>query len=342
MTSKEIVTAALAGQATARIPAGPLAVHFCASFGGYNLRQYATDAKALAASVLRYYERFQPDAVWVSADTWVSAEAMGAKVGSAGEDQPLGGIGLPVIRRAADIDKIPAPDVSRNGRYALMLEAVARVAEAVGKQVFVVGCFDQYPFSLATELMGIQEAMVKVVEDPSFVQALMDRCAEYALAYGTAMSSAGADMLSGGDSPAGLLGPSLYERIALPGESGLVKALKIRTGKPLSLHICGDTTPLLPLMASSGADVLELDYPVDLARAAQSSGPGVALWGNLDPVATLLQGSPELVRQKARAAVAAVKSVGHSRFVLSSGCTLAVGTPDQNVDALILAASVEA
>jgi hypothetical protein len=36
--------------------------------------------------------------------------------------------------------------------------------------------------------------------------------------------------------------------------------------------------------------------------------------------------------------LAAVKESGHRRFVLSSGCTLAMETPHQNVDALIRAA----
>jgi hypothetical protein len=39
-----------------------LAVHFCARVAGYTVRQYTTDAEALAESVLCYYERFKPDA----------------------------------------------------------------------------------------------------------------------------------------------------------------------------------------------------------------------------------------------------------------------------------------
>jgi uroporphyrinogen-III decarboxylase len=41
------------------------------------------------------------------------------------------------------------------------------------------------------------------------------------------------------------------------------------------------------------------------------------------------------VRAAACSALATVREAGHSRFVLSSGCTLAVETPPENVDALI-------
>ena len=92
-------------------------------------------------------------------------------------------------------------------------------------------------------------------------------------------------------------------------------------------------------MVTSGADVLELDHAVDLGKACRIVGPKVGLWGNLDPVRVLAQGTPAEVRQAARQALAQVKAAGHSRFVLSSGCTLAVETPLANLEALIRAAA---
>ena len=326
---------ALAGLPVPRVPVGPLAVHFCARAAGYTLREYTTSARTLADSVIRYYERFKPDAVWVSADTWVSAEAMGARVGATDDNQPFGGIGGPIVQTAADIDRIPAPDVGAQGRYPLMLEALSRVVEALGKEVFVVACFDQYPFSLAAALMGINEIMLKVFDDRPFVEALMHRCSEYAAAYALALRNAGADMLSGGDSPAGLLGPDLYRQLALPTERRLIASIKSTTRKPVSLHICGNAKPILPLMADSGADVLELDHAVSIAAACRIVGPDIALWGNVDPVRVLAQGTPESVRHEALETLQAIKAASHSRFVLSSGCTLAVETPPENLHALL-------
>lgn len=335
MHSKQLVTDALRGLPVPRVPTGPLAVHYCAGLTGYSLRQYTTDARIMADCVIRYYERFKPDAIWLSADTWVSAEAMGVKVGATSDHQPFGALGGPLITTTADIDRIPSPDVASQGRYPLMLEALGRIVDALGKEVFIVACFDQYPFSLAAALMDINEIMLKLYDDPPFVQALLDRCAEYALAYGTALAKAGADMLSGGDSPAGLVGPALYEEAILPAEQALLAKLKPAAGIPVSLHICGNSTPILPMMATSGADVLEIDHAVDLANACKIVGPDIALWGNLDPVSVLSRGTPDIVRQHAAQAITATRQAGHSRFVLSSGCTLAVETPAENIDALL-------
>ena len=335
MNGRELVQHALSGLETPRIPTGPLAVHFCARVAGCSLRQYSTDARRLAEAVLRYYDRFQPDAVWISADTWVSAEAMGAKVGATDDDQPLGGLGAPAIRTASDIARLGAADPSRQGRCPLMIEAVARVVEQLGREVFVVACFDQYPFSLAAALAGINEVMLKVVEDAPFVEALMERCLEYGVAYARALSAAGAHLLSGGDAPAGLVGTRTYRELILPFEKRLIAELKSKMDKPVSLHICGRALPLLADMAESGADVLELDHLVDLKKACQIVSPQIALWGNLDPVGLLVNGTPFQVRQAAREAVEAVQASGRRRFVLSSGCALAMETPAENLDAML-------
>ena len=85
LDSKQFVLRALQGESLPRPAMGPLAVHYCARLAGYSLRDYTTDPQVLAESVVRYYEEFRPDAIWVSADTWVTAEAMGAAVRFPGE-----------------------------------------------------------------------------------------------------------------------------------------------------------------------------------------------------------------------------------------------------------------
>jgi uroporphyrinogen decarboxylase len=331
---RDIVRRALAGQGTPRCACGPLAVHYCAGMAGVSIREYTTDARVLSDCIIAYHERFRPDAVWVSADTWVTAEAMGATVGFAGDDSPLGGTGQPLVSTMADIDRIPAPDPSCQGRMPLMIEALRRVKDALGADTFIVACFDQYPFSLACATMGIDRLMISLLDDRPFVDALMEKCFEYTVAYAMALGTAGADMLSGGDSPAGLVGPTLYREVALPLERRLIARLHSQLGLPVSLHICGDATPILADMAGSGADVIELDHQVEIGEACRTVGPDVAVWGNLDPVGLLAQASAEDVRRATRKQLDTVRTSGQRRFVLSSGCTLAAETPSENLKAM--------
>ena len=335
VSQKELVKRVLAGHDVPHPAVGPLDVHYCARFAGVSLHEYTTNAEAMAESVIKYYEKFRPDAVWLSADTWITAEAMGAKVCSHGDDQPMGGNGAIDIKTLEDVHSIPPADPSSQGRMPLMLDALGRIKTAIGDEVFIVACFDQYPFSVSSALMGIDRVMLGMFDDRPLVEALMDRGVEYGSAYALALAEAGADMLSGGDSPAGLIGPTYYRDLAMPFERKLIERIHAGCDRPVSLHICGNATPLLADMARCGADVLEIDYMTDIATACKIVDPSIALWGNLEPVGLISQGTPEEIKRKTRELLNVFKTYGRRRFVLSSGCTLAVETPDENLHTLI-------
>jgi uroporphyrinogen decarboxylase len=102
------------------------------------------------------------------------------------------------------------------------------------------------------------------------------------------------------------------------------------------LHICGNTTHLIPGMARTGAQGASLDSPVDFAAAAQKIPPDLVLIGNVDPVGVMLEGNPEKVKDAAASLLK--KMAGKRNFILSSGCDLPRDTPHENIDALIKAA----
>jgi MtaA/CmuA family methyltransferase len=334
MTSREIVFRALKGKKTPRPACGPLAVHFCAVDSGISFRDFTLNSSIHAECIIRYHEKYQPDAVWISADTWVTAEAMGVQVSFPDEGQPMSGLQGGIIHSPADLNKIPKPDPYVQGRQPILLEALSRVVETLGEDVFIVGCFDQSPFSLACQVGGMPSIMTKLADDPPFLEALMEKGFEYSLAYANAMADCGADMLSTGDSPAGLIGPTHYANMAAPLERRLFADLK-KTKKFLSLHICGDSSDLLEEMGKTGADVLEIDHQVSIRNALEKVGDRVALWGNIDPVTVLLQGSSHKVTSSVKGLLSEARDTGCRKFVLSSGCTLAPTTPSENLHAFI-------
>jgi MtaA/CmuA family methyltransferase len=334
MTSRDLVKRAIKSEPALRPACGPLATFFCAADAGISLQEFTLNADVQVDCILRYHEKYRPDAVWISTDTWVTAEAMGAPVFSTLGDQPLTGPPEGYISTIRDLDRIPSTDPYSRGRQPLQLEVLTRVVEALGQDTFVVGCFDQAPFSLACQALGMTAILTRIIEDRPFIEDLLEKCLEHTLAYAEAMAACGADMLSTGDSPASLLGPNLYSSVALPWEKKLFALLSERTDKVLSLHICGDTTAILPSMAGSGAHVLEIDHLVDIGDAFAKLGDQVALWGNIDPVRVLLNGNTSDVSAAVTGLLKAVGTSAGRRFVLSSGCILAPETPSGNVQAI--------
>jgi uroporphyrinogen-III decarboxylase len=124
----------------------------------------------------------------------------------------------------------------------------------------------------------------------------------------------------------------MYREFALPYERRIFSAIR-GAGALCRLHICGDTRRLLPVMADSGADIIDVDWMVDLEKAAREFEPrGVAVCGNFDPVRILLRGSPDDVE----AAVARTLWDGGPRLISAAGCEVPDGTPQANLRARLL------
>ncbi len=333
MTKKEKVSATLNGKKFNNYPNGLLTCHATAEYAGISIQEYSTDSAKLAKSVLAYYKKIKPDAVWISADTLITAEAMGLEIRFPSVDIPAQSSGKYIVKTIEDLERLPEPDPYRLGRMPVIINALKIVKEEIGDEVFIVGCFDQSPFSLACSLAGMENAMMWGLTDPDILRKLLEKCVELVIAYAKALADAGADMLSTGDSPSGLLDPAMYRLWGLEYEKRVFKELKKYTNAFLSLHICGNVFPILEDMTLSGADVLELDHPVLLREACKVVPDSIAIWGNIDPINTLYNGTVESVKAARQKAVEIVESFNRKRFILSSGCTVAPGTPVENIHA---------
>ncbi len=95
------------------------------------------------------------------------------------------------------------------------------------------------------------------------------------------------------------------------------------------LHICGNTSRILPDLAETGADIIDVDWMVDIDKAAAAFEGKAALLGNFDPVVVMLQGTPEEVYN----AVTDCLNRGTSRAFSGAGCEIPDATPHENLRA---------
>ena len=108
-----------------------------------------------------------------------------------------------------------------------------------------------------------------------------------------------------------------------------------RQAAPAILYINGSGT-FLEQMATSGADVLSLDWRVNLNDARARVGDLLTLQGNLDPC--VLLSTPEIIKQKARELI---RAGGGHRHILNLGHGILPMTPVENARAFIDAAKNE-
>jgi len=97
---------------------------------------------------------------------------------------------------------------------------------------------------------------------------------------------------------------------------------------PTILHICGNPTSILPLMAATGASALSVDKPVDIENALELVGDKVALVGNIAPLTLLNGGTEEIIRETQDA-------VNKGVHVVAPGCGILPSTPLEHVRAYV-------
>jgi uroporphyrinogen decarboxylase len=331
------IRAALAGESPDRVPVMLHNFLLAAREAGHSQRRFRESPAAIAGSFIRAVEIYGYDGILVDVDTVTVAEALGVRVDHP-EDQPARWAG-PRITSLAQVRDLPPPEIEKHPRIRIWLEAVRRLKEYFGDEVYLRGNCDQAGFSLASMMRGPAEWMMDLVDEANRedARALLAYCTEAALAFLRLMAGTGADMVSNGDSPAGpdLVSPAMYEEFAQPYEKRLADEAHVHS-RPYALHICGNTTRILEAMLATGADALELDYKTDV-RAARDALKGRAVFiGNIDPSGVLALGTPALVEAKTRELLEVFAGV--PGFILNAGCAIPAETPPENLKAMLAAA----
>jgi uroporphyrinogen decarboxylase len=253
------------------------------------------------------------EAVILFSDIFIPVLGMGVDV-----DFRPGPVIAQPIRTIADVERLDVADPRGTVPYVFEILRRLRV-ELEPEQVPLLG-FAGAPFTLAAYLVegkGSKDfgALKRMMyREPAVLRALLDRLTEMTVAYLNAQIEAGAQAVQLFDTWAGLLCAADYREWILPVHQTIARRLH-RDAAPLILYVNGGAH-VLDAMIEAGADVLSLDWRVDLAEASQRIGKRAAVQGNLDPCA--LAAEPARIaawvrelRDAGRAARGHVLNLGH-------------------------------
>ena len=296
-------------------------------------KEYSSDPCKMVECQKAALYRYGYDGIFISSDNKVIAEAFGDAVFLPDNEPPQ--FKNKVLDNNKDLSKLQKIDPLTSGRMPLILEATKLARQELNDKYFIKTCCDSAPFQAAGVLRGEEKLMVDLFDDEQFVFDLLEVCSDAIVKFGRAIAASGAHAITFGDSTASLIGRTFYEKFAYPFSKYVIDELK-KSGIPVFLHVCGDTTHIFDLLIDSGADVLEIDTALDLKYAKRLAGSKVALEGNVDPVNVLLHGTPEQVYIDS---LRCIKSAGgNSGFILSAGCEVPKETPPENIIAMVRAA----
>jgi hypothetical protein len=193
------------------------------------------------------------------------------------------------------------------------------------------------PFTQLLELLGFEPALMALLDAPDRVGACLDALTEGTTELMVTLARAGADaiLVSSAFAGAGFISPAHYQQFVLPYERRAIAQFRAAVPDvPVYTHTCGAIGDRLELMEQTGTDGVDtLDPPplgtVDLADAKERIGQRLFIKGNMDPVNTLLAGTPEQVRADAEHRVATGMPGGG--YILSTACSVPPAVPPGNI-----------
>lgn len=287
----------------------------------------------LAAEVtLQPLRRYALDASIIFSDILTIPDAMGLGLSFAEGEGPL--LAKPV-RTAKDVQNLTVPD---SGRLEYVYEAIRLVSREIAGKTPLIG-FCGSPWTLSCYMVegrgknGFPLLLEMRQKDPQLLHNLLDILAKSVASHLNAQIEAGVDAVMIFDTWGGMLNTEDYQIFSLAYVKAIMRSLTTSYNQrriPVILFTKGGQK-WLESMATTGCDVLGLDWEISLADARRRLQDQVALQGNMNP-AMLLQ-EPAKIREAAGNILASYgQGPGHI-FNLGHGITPDV--PPEHVSALV-------
>lgn len=275
---------------------------------------------------LQPWKAFRPDGVILFSDIVTPLPGLGIEMDIAEGKGPI--IHSP-LRSQAQIDQLRPlePEVC----LPFIKTILQALRQEVGNDSTVLG-FVGAPWTLAAYAVeGKGSKTYSVIKnmafsDPTMLHQLLAKLADAIATYTRYQIDCGAQVVQMFDSWAGQLSPQDYDTFALPYQQRVFEQVKqTHPDTPLILLVSG-SAGVLERMPKSGADIVTVDWAVDMAEARARLGKHVKVQGNLDP--GVLFGSQDFIRDRI---IDTVRKAGNWGHILNLGHGVLPETPEENV-----------
>ena len=275
---------------------------------------------------LQPFHAFKPDGVILFSDILTPLPGMGIDFDIV---ESKGPIIDPPIRTLAQIEQMRPlePEAS----LPFIQEILQILRREVGNEATVLG-FVGAPWTLAAYAIEGRSCKdytnIKRMAfcEPEILHQFLGQLADSITTYVRYQIDSGAQVIQMFDSWAGQLSPQDYETFALPYQKRVFEQVKqTHPDTPLILYING-SAGILERMAQTGADIISVDWTVDIAEARNRIGHNLGIQGNIDP--GVLFGSQEMIRDRI---LDTIRKAGRKGHILNLGHGVLQRTPEENV-----------
>jgi len=304
----------------------PILMMYASTQFGRTYTEFMTDYRVLVEANMRCLEMHDHDAVSVISDSYRETAAFGAKITFDGNQSPKA---EKLIQSPADAAKLKCPNIYNCERTLDRIKGVGYYSELLGDQFPIIGWIEG-PLAETADLVGVSETMMNMVMEPNMVQDIQHICLQTAKDFAIAQINAGSNIMGVGDAVCSQISLAMYDEFCLPLHRKLFDFIH-EQGALVKLHICGNITHLLPSLAKTGVDILDIDWMVDMAEAHRIMGNEVMICGNLDPVAVIMGGDQQTIKEKF---TETANKIPRENWIMMGGCEIPAATPVENMNYL--------
>ncbi len=236
------------------------------------------------------------DAAIIFSDILVIPEAMGMKFDMI---ESRGPVFHHPLRNEADAKLLKRIDPEKDLKY--VLDAVSLTKRELNGRVPLIG-FSGSPWTLFTYMVegkgskNFSHVKKLIFNNPQLAHKVLELISDTAADYLSAKIEAGANAVQIFDTWGGILSQNDFEEFSLRYISEVISKVK-RKEEPVIVFSKGVHFKLEEL-AASGADVIGLDWTMDLGEVRKKIGSKVSLQGNLDP--TVLYAGKDKIKEEAK------------------------------------------
>jgi len=284
----------------------------------------------LAAEVtLQPVDLIGVDAAIIFSDILVIPEAMGMNLKII---ESKGPVLYNPIRTINDIKRLKEVDPTKNLKY--ILDAVSLTKKELNGRVPLIG-FAGSPWTLMTYMVegggskSFSEIKKFIYTQPKAAHLLLNKIADAVADYLTAKIRAGANAVQIFDTWGGLLSPDDYEEFSLTYIEKIISRIRHKD-EPIIVFAKGVHFKMNKLV-NCGADVIGLDWTMEIGKVRSKFGEKVALQGNLDP--TVLYADKNKIKNEA---IKVLKSFGnHNGHIFNLGHGILSDVSPENAKYLV-------
>ena len=335
LTSLERTTLYGQGKPVDRIPACLDGGETMSYLIGAGMDEYYFSSEIMCQVEEYIHHKFGSDGAGISTSLRGMAEAMGSEIKYSKNN--VAQLAKPALR-LNDVDQAKLVDIDKDGRLPIILDAVKKVQERLGKEVSVSASVTG-PLSIAAMVLGTEHLLIGMIKKPEKVHQLMEVIVENNNRLIKRLVEMGVGIgFPDPVSSTALISVEQYRKFSLPYFKQNVDYVR-SLGGGCGLHICGTSRALWEDLRDTGIGAFSLDNVEDLEEAKRVLGGKMGIQGNIPPVEVMKLGTPQDVLRSARECIRKGWDSPNG-FTLTSGCQMPAQTPEENMQALMDAARI--